>query len=53
MKPPAFRKAKERAYARLTVEIPAVVETLGITPPVRFVGAFEESLGRFMEEDGE
>ena len=51
MSAPAFRKAKERAYARLKVEIPAAVESLGIEPPERFVGAFEESAGKFMEEE--
>ena len=50
MRPPAFRKAKERAYARLKVEIPAAVESLGVKAPARFVDAFEESQGTFMED---
>ena len=50
MKPATFRKTKERAYARLRIEIPAAVQDLGVTPPIRFVGAFEDSPGSFMEE---
>ena len=49
--PAAFRKAKQRAYAKLKVEIPAAVEALGVEPPRRFVSAFEESAGTFMEEE--
>ncbi len=48
MKPAAFRKAKQRAYAALHVEIPKVVTELGLRPPARFVAAFEETRGSFM-----
>lgn len=50
----AFRKAKERAFEKLRVEIPAAVEQLGIAPPPRFVGVFEEQRGKFLgEENGD
>ena len=42
MRPAAFRKAKQRAYAALAREIPAAIDALHIQPSARFVSAFEE-----------
>jgi DNA-directed RNA polymerase specialized sigma24 family protein len=52
----AFRKAKQRAYEALRAAVPQVVAELGITPPPRFVAAFEDTprrLRRALGEDGE
>jgi DNA-directed RNA polymerase specialized sigma24 family protein len=52
----AFRKAKQRAYEALRAAIRQAVAELGITPPTRFVAAFEDTprrLRRALGEDGE
>jgi DNA-directed RNA polymerase specialized sigma24 family protein len=51
MKPDAFRKAKQRAYEALRQAIPQIVTELRLTPPARFVAAFPETRGTFMDED--
>lgn len=53
MTPQAFRKAKQRAYEALHVAIPQAVAEMGITPPTRFVAAFEDSPRRLRRALGE
>ena len=50
MKPAAFRKAKQRAYEALRASIPTAVTELGVRPPARFVAAFEETRGSFIDD---
>lgn len=51
MRPAAFRKAKQRAYAALAREIPAAIDALRVQPPARFVSAFEEGRKRITGDD--